>query len=222
MSEAAKPPRKTSKSGWPNLLIEWGPVLIFFGVYKFYAPSGEDPIGVVSAAIHATGAFVLGAVIAAIASLLLYGRIARMLALSTLLIVGFGGLTLWLNDPDWIQIKPTAFYIFFGIVLLAGWLRGKGLLQWALQAAFEGLDEEGWLKLSRNWGFFFFALAALNEILRHFFNAANGNFGIWVSLKLWVFMPLSFLFTFTQLPMLLRHGLMAEAEDEVVENPPPE
>ena len=112
--------------------------------------------------------------------------------------------------------------IFFGIVLLVGWLRGKAFLQWALEAAFEGLDEEGWLKLSRNWGFFFFVLAALNEGLRHFFNAANGNFGVWVSLKLWVFMPLSFLFTFTQLPMLLRHGLMAEAEDEVIENPPPE
>ena len=58
--------------------------------------------------------------------------------------------------------------------------------------------------------------------LRHYFNVQNGNFGLWVSLKLWLFMPLSFLFTFTQLPMLLRHGLSATAEDEVVENPPSE
>ena len=48
------------------------------------------------------------------------------------------------------------------------------------------------------------------------------SFGDWLAAKLWVFMPLSFLFTFTQLPMLLRHGLAAAAEDEVVENPPPE
>jgi intracellular septation protein len=210
------------KSSWLNLPIEWGPVLVFFAVYKFYAPSGEDALGTLGAAIYATGAFVVAAVVAVIASKLLLGRVSRMLALSTLLIAGFGGLTIWLNDPEWIQIKPTAFYIFFGVVLLAGWMRGKALLQWALEAAFEGLDQEGWLILSRNWGWFFFFLAALNEVLRHYFNVQNGNFGMWVTLKRWVFMPLSFLFTFTQLPMLLRHGLLAEAEDEVVENPPQE
>jgi intracellular septation protein len=214
--------RRGAKSSWLNLPIEWGPVLVFFGVYKFYAPAGEDPFGTLGAAIYATGAFIVAAVIAVIASKVLLGRVSRMLALSTLLIAGFGGLTIWLNDPEWIQIKPTAFYIFFGAVLIAGWLRGKALLQWALEAAFEGLDERGWLILSRNWGFFFFFLAALNEVLRHFLNAHNGNFGVWVSLKLWLFMPLSFLFTFTQLPMLLRHGLAAQAEDEVVENTPPE
>ena len=59
--------------------------------------------------------------------------------------------------------------------------------------------------------------AALNETLRH-----TLSFGDWLAAKLWVFMPLSFLFMFTQLPMLLRHGLAPAAEDEVVENPPPE
>lgn len=222
MEKSPTPPDKPS-SGWLNLLVEWGPVLTFFAAYEYFAPATADnALGVVGAAIRATGAFIVAAIIAVIASKLLFGRVSRMLALSTLLIVGFGGLTIWLNDPEWIQVKPTAFYVFFGAVLLLGWLRGKALLQWALEAAFEGLDDEGWLKLSRNWGFFFFFLAALNEALRHVFNVANGNFGVWVTLKLWLFMPLSFLFTFTQLPMLLRHGLAASAEDEVVENPPPE
>ena len=102
-------------------------------------------------------------------------------------------------------------------MLLAGWLKGKALLQWLLEAAFEGLSDEGWLKLSRNWGLFFLALAALNEVLRH-----TLSFGDWLTAKLWVFMPLSFLFTFTQLPMLLRHGLSTGEEAEVIENPPSE
>ena len=68
----------------------------------------------------------------------------------------------------------------------------------------------------------FLLLAALNEGLRQRYNIANGNFGTWISLKLWLFMPLSFLFTFTQLPMLLRHGLMQEAESEVLADPPHE
>jgi intracellular septation protein len=94
---------------------------------------------------------------------------------------------------------------------------GKALLKWLLEAAFEGLDEAGWLKLSRNWGFFFLFLAALNETLR-----LTLTFGDWLGAKLWVFLPLSFLFTFAQLPMLLRHGLAADDKVEVVENPPTE
>jgi intracellular septation protein len=160
--------------------------------------------------------------VALLLSKFLLGGISRMLALSTLLIVGFGALTVLLSDPLWIQLKPTAFYVFFGAVLLGGWMRGKALLQWALEAAFEGLSDEGWLKLSRNWGLFFFFLAALNEVLRRIYNVENGNFGTWVDLKLYLFLPLSFLFTFTQLPMLLRHGLSFDDKAEVLENPPPE
>ena len=105
----------------------------------------------------------------------------------------------------------------FCISLLVGWYRGKALLKVLLEAAFEGLSDEGWLKLSRNWGVFFLFLAALNETLRVYL-----SFGDWLAAKLWVFMPLSFLFTFTQLPMLLRHGLSVEAEKEAVQNPPTE
>ena len=214
---------KKPKSGWINILVDWGPVLVFFGTYRYFAPSdSNDAFAVIGAAISATGAFIVAAIVAVIASKIWLGGISRMLGLSTLLIVGFGALTILLADPFWIQLKPTAFYIFFGAVLLIGWLRRKALLQWALEAAFEGLDEEGWLKLSRNWGFFFFFLAALNEILRQIFNVENGNFGVWVDLKFWLFVPLSFLFTFTQLPMLLRHGLDVGKEEDVLQNPPTE
>jgi intracellular septation protein len=110
----------------------------------------------------------------------------------------------------------------FGVTLLIGYYRGKPLLKYMLEAAFEGLSDTGWLKLSRNWGLFFFFLAVMNEVLRRIYNVEHGNFGTWIALKLWLFMPLSFLFTFTQLPMLLKHGLMQEAEGEVLSDPPHE
>jgi intracellular septation protein len=209
---------KKAAAGWLNLLIDYGPLGIFFAVYWLYAPADKaDSLGVVLAVVRSTGAFIVAAMAALAASKLLLGKISRMLLLSTILIVGFGGLTVFLRDPFYVQVKPTVLYLFFGAVLLIGWLRGKALLQWLLEAAFEGLNDEGWLKLSRNWGLFFLFFAALNETLRHML-----SFGDWLTAKLWVFMPLSFLFTFTQLPMLLRHGLAAGAEDEVVENPPPD
>ncbi len=221
MSEVAK---EKPKSGWLNLAVDFGPVLIFFLTYRqFSPPSGEhDSLGEVMAVIKSTGAFMVAAVLALAVSWWRLGKVSPMLGLSTLLIVGFGGLTILLRDPFYIQIKPTAIYLLFGVILLVGVWRGKALLKYLLEAAFEGLSEAGWLKLSRNWGLFFFFLAALNEVLRHFYNAGNGGFGTWIALKLWVFMPLSFLFTFTQLPMLLRHGLLQEAEGEVLSDPPHE
>ena len=63
----------------------------------------------------------------------------------------------------------------------------------------------------------FLALAGLNEVLRH-----TLEFGDWIAAKLWLFLPLSFLFTFAQLPMLMKHGLAQEAEDEVLSDPPHE
>ena len=216
-------PKAKAKQGWLNITVDYGPVLVFFLSYRHFSPSDHnDPIGEMLAVIKSTAAFMLAALTALVVSRWRLGRISPMLWLSTVLIIGFGGLTILLRNPVFIQIKPTAIYLLFGITLLVGVWRGRPFLKYLLEAAFEGLNDAGWLKLSRNWGFFFIALAALNEGLRHYYNVANGNFGTWISLKLWLFMPLSFLFTFTQLPMLLRHGLMQEAEGEVLSDPPHE
>ena len=207
----------TPKSGWINLLVDYGPLLVFFITYRWYSPEGEDTVGEIGAVIRGTGAFIVAALVALAVSRWRLGKISPMLWLSTVLIVGFGALTIFFADPVFVQLKPTLIYVLFGVMLLVGWWRGKALLKVLLEAAFEGLDDEGWLKLSRNWGVFFLALAALNEGLRHYL-----DFGDWLAAKLWVFLPLTFLFTFTQLPMLLRHGLAVEDEKKVLQNPPPE
>jgi intracellular septation protein len=82
-----------------------------------------------------------------------------------------------------------------------------------------GLSDEGWRLLSRNWGWFFLVLAVLNEVLRHIYNQANHNFDTWIALKLWLFMPLSFLFTFAHMPLLLKHGLGAEEAEPLGDSP---
>jgi intracellular septation protein len=196
MAEAGK-----QKSGWLNLAVDYGPVIVFFAVYKFYSPANRgNSIAEVLAVMSGTVAFMVAAVVALLLSKWKLGKVSPMLWLSTVLIVGFGGLTVLLHDPIWIQVKPTAIY-----------------LKILLEAAFEGLSDEGWLKLSRNWGLFFLVLAGLNEALRHWL-----SFGDWIAAKLWVFLPATFLFTFAQIPMLLRHGLAADEKAEVLENPPHE
>jgi intracellular septation protein len=213
MTETSKP-----KSGWLNLAVDYGPVIVFFAVYKYYSPADRgNSVAEVLAVMSGTVAFMVAAVVALLLSKWKLGQVSPMLWLSTVLIVGFGGLTVLLHDPIWIQVKPTAIYLLFGVTLLIGLWRGKALLKILLEAAFEGLSDEGWLKLSRNWGLFFLVLAALNEGLRHWL-----SFGDWIAAKLWVFLPATFLFTFAQIPMLLRYGLAVDEQAEVLENPPHE
>ena len=210
------PAPKKAKSVWVNVLVDYGLLLVFFLTYRFYSPGGDDIAGEIFAVIRGTGAFIVAALAALAISKWRLGKISPMLWLSTALIVGFGTLTIYFADEFYVQLKPTIIYLLFGIALLVGYWRGKALLQTLLEAAFEGLTHEGCLKLSRNWGVFFLFLAALNETLR-----MTLDFGDWLAAKIWVFLPLSFLFTFTQLPMLLRHGLSVEGEEEETGNPPP-
>lgn len=211
----ATPAKK--KSGWLNIAIDYGPLLVFFAVYKFYSPDGEgQTLAQVGAMMRGTGAFIVAALIAVAVSKWKLGHVTPMLMLSTALIVFFGGLTLLFQDPVFVQVKPTIIYVAFAAALLIGYWRGKALLRYLLDAAFEGLSERGWMKLSRNWGVYFLALAGLNEVLR-----ATLDFEAWLAAKLWVFLPLSFVFTLTQLPMMLREGMGKDDKDEAVTEHPP-
>ena len=206
------------KSSWINLVVDFGPLLVFFLAYRHFAPDDpQDTIGVVLAVIKSTIAFMIATVIALGISKWRLGHISPMLWLSTILIVGFGGATVMLGDPVYIQIKPTVVYLLFAAILFIGLARGKPMLRYLLQSAFAGLDDEGWLKLSRNWALFFLFLAALNEVLRQAL-----SFEGWLQVKLWGFTTLSFLFTFSQIPMILRHGMGEKSKEEVLTHPPHE
>lgn len=216
-SPAASGKAPKAKSSWINLLVDYGPLLVFFLAYKHFTPkdAADSGVGAVVAVTKGTMAFMVATVIALAVSKWRLGKVSPMLWLSTVLIIGFGTLTVLLGDPFWIQVKPTAIYLLFAAVLFGGLFRGKAMLRVLLESAFDGLDDDGWRKLSRNWAFFFLFLAALNEVLRHAL-----TFDGWLMAKLWGVTGLSFLFTFAQIPMLMRHGLGEEAATEVEQNPP--
>jgi intracellular septation protein len=217
MADTAQPAERP-KSSWINLVIDFGPLLVFFLTYRHFAPPvGDNGVGVVLAVTKGTIAFMAATIIALIVSRWRLGHISPMLWLSTVLILGFGMLTVLLGDPFWVQIKATAIYLLFAGILFAGLARGRPMLRYLLQSAFDGLDEAGWLKLSRNWAIFFIFLAALNEVLRQVL-----SFDGWLQAKLWGFTTLSMIFTFSQIPMVLRHGMGEESKDEVLTHPPHE
>ena len=208
-TETAPAKKKSAGSSWLSVAVDYGPLIVFLAVYRFNSPEEANAAGELLAIMYGTGAFMVAAVAALLISKLRLGKISPMLWFSTALIVGFGALTIFFGDPRFVQMKPTIIYTGFGVALLVGFFMGRALLKILLEAAFDGVDEQGWLKLSRNWGVFFLLLAALNEVL-----VAKMTFEGWLWAKLWVFMPLSFLFTFTQIPLLLKHGLSIEGDEE--------
>jgi len=186
-------------SSW-TMLLDYGPLLVFFIAYKL-AGSG------LQGSLVATLAFMIAVV----------KRVSPMVWVSTVLILGFGAITLYLRDPMFIQMKPTVIYVGFAALLGAGLLRGKALLKWLFGPVFPGLDEEGWLKLSRNWALFFLALAVANEVMR-----ATLTFDTWLTLKVWGVTIVSILFAVANMPMLLRHGLDPDKKAEAIADTPVE
>ncbi len=202
-------PTAKPKHGLLNFLLDFGPLLLFFVASKLGSSDADPKQG----AIVGTGTFMVAIIIAVIVSKWKIGKISPMLKLTAALGVFFGALTLWFHDERFIQIKPTLIYAFFGLLLIGGWVRGKALLRYALEAAYDGLDDKGWLKLSLNWGLFFAALALANEAMR-----AMLSFDWWLTLKVWGVTIVTFLFAIANIPMLLKHGLKLSDEPP----PPPQ
>ena len=204
MSEAKEP------HGLMRLVVDFGPLVVFFATYKLTG-------GGLHGTLVATGAFMVAVLIAIGAAIAAFRRVTPMVWLSTALIVTFGAITLYLRDPRFIQMKPTLYYGVLAAILLGGLARGKPLLRWLFGPIFPGLDEEGWLKLSRNWALFFVALAIANEVMR-----ATLTFETWLTTKVWGVPIVSLIFAAANIPMLLRHGLDAESKKDVIGEAPVE
>lgn len=204
---AVAAPKKSEGSLLP-LLLDFGPLLIFFAVFKLTQSDGAA-LASTRAAINGTVAFMVAILVAVAVSKWKLGRVSPMLWLSAVLVVGFGALTVYFNDESFIQIKPTIIYAAFAVLLIGGWMTGRPLLRYLLQAAYDGLDETGWMKLSRNWGLFFAGMALINEGLRY-----SLDFETWLTVKVWGVTALSFLFAMSQIPMLMKHGLAIEGTKE--------
>ncbi len=185
-------------SGSLSFILDFGPLLLFFLASKFGSSENDPSQG----AIVGTATFMVAIIVAVIVSKVKLGKISPMLKLTAALGVFFGALTVWFHDERFIQIKPTIIYAFFAVLLLGGWLRGKAMLKYVLEQAYDGLSEAGWLKLSLSWGLFFTALAIANEVAR-----AMLSFDTWLSLKVWGVTALTFAFALANIPMLMRHGL---------------
>jgi intracellular septation protein len=181
-----------------KLALEFGPLAIFF----FANAYGDRLFGVAEdrRIFVATGIFIVASLAALVLSRALMGYLPRMAIVNAVVVTVFGGLTLALDDAFFIKVKPTIVNALFGSVLLGGLFFGRSLLALVLETVLQ-LDEAGWRKLTLRWGLFFFVLAALNEVV---WRTQSQDF--WVAFKVWGVMPLTVLFSISQLSLLNKYA----------------
>jgi intracellular septation protein len=171
-----------------KLVLDLGPLALFFFANSRYG------------IFAATAAFMVAVVAALVVSYAITRHLPIMPVVTAVIVLVFGGLTLFLHDATFIKVKPTIIYALFGAVLLGGLAFNKPLLGVVFDSMFH-LTEEGWRKLTLRWAIFFLALAVLNEIVWR-----NTSTNVWVDFKVFGVMPLTFLFGALQVPLLKKHA----------------
>ncbi|NHB76695.1 inner membrane-spanning protein YciB [Rhodobacter calidifons] len=189
-------------------VLELGPTLVFFLIYmrikdETYTLGGTDYSGFIVAAL-----ILVPLLLAAIFALwLLTGTISRMQIFVAVMVVVFGGLTAWFNDERFFKMKTTIVYGTFALILGAGLLRGKSLLQWVMSEALP-MKPEGWMILTRRLMWMFAGLAVANEIIWR-----TQSTELWVKLETFAMPAALFLFLMFQF-MALQRFMIEDPEDK--------
>lgn len=178
--------------------LELGPLALFFLSYwKF----GIMP---------ATGVMVVAALLALAVSWWKLRRLPIMPMVTAVIVVIFGGLTWYFDNPVFIKMKPTVLYSLFAAALFFGLAFRRPILQVMFDGALN-LTDTGWRILTWRWAFFFVFLAALNEGVWR--NVSESH---WVTFKSFGFLPLTVLFAMAQTPVVMKHEAQATPEEDAI------
>lgn len=171
-----------------RLLLDIAPLGAFFIGYRL------------DGLMAATGLLVAATLVSLLITWLMERKLALAALISGTLAALLGGMTLALNDPVFIKVKPTLVNLLFAAALLGGLALKKPPLKYLLDVAFQ-LTPQGWNLLTLRWALFFIALAGLNEAIWRNFPEE-----FWVNFKVFGMLPLTLAFAALQIPLVRRHG----------------
>lgn len=192
---------------WVKPALELGPVLLFFAVFMLFRGQevhlfGQD----YSAFVFATLVFVPVLVLATLILWRLTGKLAPMQIATLVLVVVFGGLSIWLNDPRFFKMKPTLIYLIFAGLLGFSLVARKNWLQLVLSEALP-MDAEGWRKLTLRMTLLFLALAIANEVVWRVMSEST-----WVYFKTFGLPLILFVFLMANAGLYRDHALEKDAD----------
>ncbi len=189
-------------------VLELGPPLLFFVAYlqmrdEVYTIGGTEYSGFILAA----GVFVPILLVSMAILWKLTGKLSRMQVFTIVMVVVFGGLTVWQNDERFFKIKTTLVYGLFAVILGAGLLQGRSYLAWVM-AEFLPMTDEGWMILTKRLAVFFAGLAIANEVVWRTMST-----DAWVIIETFGFPVIMFVFLASQIMILQPY--MIEPDDDV-------
>ena len=189
-----------------KMILEFGPVVGFFIAYirlkdQTFTIGGIEYDGF----IVATAGFIPVLLISIAALWALTGHLARMQIVTAVLVVVFGGLSVWFNDDRFFKMKPTLIYLIFASILGYGLLRGKSYLEYVMEGLIP-LTKQGYLILTKRIALFFLGLAVTNEIVWRTMST-----DAWVNFKTFGLTAAIFAFFMTQSKLFQTHSLDDDA-----------
>ena len=178
-----------------KLAVDIGPIAVFILTYV-----------ITKSPYTATLVFMIAMAAAMLFAKIRFGAIPMLLIISGVMVLVFGGLTIYLHDQRFIQMKPSIYYVIVAAILFYGGYSKRPLLKHALGTAYPDLSDKGWHLLGRNFAWFFLVLAGVNEFIRHYY-----TFEQWGWSKLG-FVAVTFIFGIANVPLIMRES---EHKEEV-------
>jgi len=188
-------------------VLELGPPLLFFVAYlqmrdETYTIGGTEYDGFIVAA----GVFVPILLVSIAVLWKLTGKLSRMQVFTAVMVIVFGGLTVWFNDERFFKMKTTLVYGLFAAILGIGLLQGRSYLAWVM-SEFLPMTDTGWMKLTKRLALFFAGLAVANEIIWRTMST-----DAWVKIETFGFPVLMFVFLWSQIMNLQDHIVEDDAD----------
>ena len=170
-------------------LFEFFPLIVFFVVYY---KSDKDLYLSITAVIIAT-------LISLVALYIKERKISTMMLVSTVILIVFGGLSIFLKNEIFFKMKPTIINALFAIILIGSTFFNKPVLKLLLNSSMK-LTDQGWSLMNKLWSGFFIFLALLNEIVWR-----TQTTDVWVNFKVFGIMGITIVFTIIQIPLLKKY-----------------
>tara|TARA_B100002051_G_scaffold274775_1_gene316733 strand:+ start:868 stop:1419 length:552 start_codon:yes stop_codon:yes gene_type:complete len=175
-----------------KFVTDFGPLVVFF----FFYYNSDKNLKV------AIPPFIFATLISLFVVWLIEKKIPTVPLISGVLITLFGGLTIYFNNAIFIYIKPTIINILFAFTLLFGKFFSNEPILKKIMGKSLSLTQEGWDLLNKRWIYFFLFLAILNEFV---WRTQSEEF--WVNFKVWGLLPITFIFTAFQVPLISKHKI---------------
>lgn len=188
-------------------VLELGPPILFFLAYLAMRDQTYEVAGTAYDGFIVAAAIFVPVLLASMGLLWrLTGKLSRLQVFTAVMVVLFGGLTVWFNDERFFKMKTTLVYGLFAGILGIGLVQGRSYLAWVLSELLP-MSEEGWMKLTWRLALFFAALAAANEFVWRTMST-----DAWVKIETFGFPGVMFVFLWVQIVSLHKHFEEDEAE----------